>query len=77
MNVIEEMRDRLTEKFSQPMKSPLQGLRVTADNMPRMPQSKIPHTKPKYDTVGRPPKKELPEVPLYRKKPRDIWGGWL
>ena len=79
MNLIDEMRDRLTERFSGTLK-PIQGLRVTANNMPRMPQSKIPNPKVKYDRAGRPPttNKPLPEnVPLQRKKPRDIWGGWL
>ena len=65
-NVIEEMRDRLTERFSQPFKKPIQGLRITANDMPRMPQSRIPNPKPKYDMPGRPP----------IKKPKDIFGGW-
>ena len=74
MNVIEEMRERLIIK-------PINGLsiypRPTANNMPRFPQSSIPQPKPKYDTSGRPPKGTRPEPPLYRKKPRDIFGGWL
>ena len=80
MNAIEDMRLRLTEAFSN--KRPLQGLSVssvfrpTANDMPRLPASNIPNPKTKYDTVGRPPK-ENKEQSLYRKKPRDIWGGWL
>ena len=80
MNAIEDMRQRLTEAFSN--KKPLQGLSVssvfrpTANDMPRSPQSNIPNPRPKYDSVGRPPK-ETKEDPLFRKKPRDIFGGWL
>ena len=82
MNLIEEMRERLTEQFTGAAK-PLKGLRVssvfrpTANDMPRMPQSRIPNPKPQYDRPGRPSKEEKPEPQLYRKKPRDIWGGWL
>jgi hypothetical protein len=78
-DLIQEMRDRLVERFSG-TKKPIQGLRVTADNTPRLPQSRIPTSRPRYDIAGRPPKvtKSLPEnVPLQRKKPRDIFGGWL
>lgn len=73
MNPIEEMRERLTQRFGGAVK-PLQGFRVTANNMPRLPQSKIPSPKVKYDRVGRPSKaeKELPPI----KKPKNIWGGW-
>lgn len=74
MNVIDEMRDRLTERFRGAAK-PLSGFRVTANNMPRLPQSKIPQPRPRYDRVGRPPKaqKELPPL----KKPKNIFEGWL
>lgn len=77
MNQIEDMRARLSNRFRGNRK-PLQGFNVTANNMPRSPQSSIPHSKPKYDTVGRPSGKHLPEnPPLYREKPKDIFGGWL
>ena len=77
-NLIGDMRDRLSERFRGATK-PLNGFRVTGNNTPRMPQSKIPKPKDRYDTPGRPSKtKKLPEPPsLERKKPRDIWGGWL
>jgi len=82
MNVIEDMRERLSEQFRGAAK-PLKGLRVesvfrpTANNMPRMPQSRIPEPKPKYDKPGRPSRETKPEPQLFRKKPRDIFGGWL
>jgi hypothetical protein len=82
MNAIEDMRERLTEEFNGGMK-PLKGLSVssvfrpTANDMPRLPQSNIPNPKPKYEHAGRPSKETKPGTPLYRKKPRDIWGGWL
>jgi len=82
MNAIEDMRERLRENFTGAAK-PLKGLSVssvfrpTANDMPRSPQSSIPNPKPKYDTVGRPAKEKKSEPPLYRKKPRDIFGGWL
>lgn len=79
-NPIEEMRDRLSEQFSGTRK-PITGLRVTANDMPRLPQSSIPNSKARQDRAGRPakaPARQLPEnTPLQRKKPRDIWGGWL
>lgn len=82
-NPIEDMRERLKENFTGVTK-PLKGLgitafRPTANDMPRMPQSSISSPKAKHDTVGRPAKKEDIYKPpeLYRKKPRDIWGGWL
>jgi hypothetical protein len=77
MSSIEDMRERLTENFRGAAK-PLKGLtfRPTANNAPRLPQSTIPSPKPKYDTAGRPPK-ETKEPSLYRKKPRNIFGGWL
>jgi hypothetical protein len=73
---IQEMRARLTERFNRAQK-PIQGLNPTAFNAPRLPQSRIPSPRPKYDTAGRPPEVKRQEVPLQRKKPRDIWGGWL
>lgn len=81
-NPIEEMRERLKENFMGAAK-PLQGLSVssvfrpTANDMPRSPQSPIPKPKAQYDSPGRPSKESKPETPLYRKKPKDIWGGWL
>lgn len=82
-NPIEDMRERLSEQFRGAAK-PLKGLSVssvfrpTANDMPRLPQSTIPSPKARQDTVGRPAEGRLPEnVPLTRKKPRDIWGGWL
>ena len=80
MNVIEDMRLRLTEQFAG-KKKPLKGMgvssfRPTADNSHRMPQSNIANPKPKYDSPGRPAKEKKSE-PLFREKPKDIWGGWL
>lgn len=78
-NPIEDMRERLSKRF-RGAKEPLQGFRVTANDMPRLPQSNIPSSKARQDRVGRPSVKprQLPDnVPLQRKKPRDIWGGWL
>ena len=81
-NPIEDMRERLKEQFTGAAK-PLKGLSVssvfrpTANNMPRLPQSTIPNPKPRYDTPGRPSKESRPETPLFRKKPRNIFGGWL
>jgi len=83
-NSIQDMRDRLTKRFSGVAK-PIEGVKITqfrptANNAPRLPQSTIPSPKVRYDKVGRPAKAEgrLPEnIPLERKKPRDIWGGWL
>ena len=80
MNPIRDMRERLAENLRGTAK-PFKGYDVgsfapTRNNEPRMPQSTIPSPKASYDSVGRPPK-ESKELPMYRKKPRDIWGGWL
>jgi len=80
-NPIEDMRERLTEQFRGAAK-PLKGLtitsfRPTANNMPRNPASSIPNPKASYDSPGRPSKETKPEPQLFRKKPKDIWGGWL
>ena len=81
MNVIEDMRQRLTESFSG-INKPLKGMNVssvfrpTANNMPRSPRSSIPDPKPKFDTPGRPATAKKSE-PLFREKPKDIFGGWL
>jgi len=80
-NPIEDMRERLSERFRGARK-PLKGLRIispTANNTPRMPQSNLPRTKDRHDRVGQPSKSEtrLPENKPFRKKPRDIFGGWL
>ena len=83
-NPIEDMRQRLTEQFTGRAK-PIKGLSVssvfrpTANNMPRSPQSNIPSPKTSYDSPGRPAKKtDIYKPPeLFRKKSRDIWGGWL
>ena len=78
---IQDMRDRLTERLSGTVKPnkgyKLTGFRPTANDMPRLPQSSIPSPKQSYDRVGRPSKGTKPEPQLFRKKPRDIWGGWL
>jgi len=80
-NPIEDMRERLSEQFRGAAK-PLKGLSVssvfrpTANDMPRLPQSTIPNPKPRYDTPGRPSGKTT-EPQLFRKKPRNIFGGWL
>jgi hypothetical protein len=50
--------------------------RPTANDMPRLPASNIPTPRPRYDHVGRPPGKSK-EQPLFRKRPRNIWDGWL
>ncbi len=81
-NPIEDMREWLSEQFSGAAK-PLKGLgvssvfRPTANDMPRLPQSNIPNPKDRYERPGRPSKETRPETPLFRKKPRDIFGGWL
>jgi len=81
-NPIEDMRERLSEQF-RGLAKPSKGFSVssvfrpTANDMPRLPQSTIPEPKPRYDRPGRPPKETRPETPLFRKKPRDIFGGWL
>jgi len=81
-NPIGDMRQRLSERLSGG-KKPSQGFgvssvfRPTANDMPRLPQSNIPSPKTSYDSPGRPSKETKPESPLFRKKPRDIWGGWL
>lgn len=82
-NPIEDMRERLKGNFIGVTK-PLKGLgitafRPTANDIPRLPQSNIPSPKPKYDSPGRPSKgTDIYKAPeLHRKKPRDIWGGWL
>jgi len=54
-NPISEMRDRLTEKFTFSA-NPIKGLRVTANDAPRLPQSTIPSPKTKHDSPGRPRK---------------------
>ena len=78
MNPIQEMRDRLTESFSGNRK-PIKGLRPTANNMPRLPASSIPNPRARHDTVGRPAQKANIYKPpdIFRKKPRDVFGGWL
>ena len=83
-NSIQEMRKRLTEGFNGGLK-PLSGLEVTsvfrptANDSPRLPQSSIPRPKDRHDRVGQPAKEiDIYKPPeLFRKKPRDIWGGWL
>jgi len=81
MNAIEDMRERLRARFrgqAKPLKGfDISSFRPTANDMPRFPQSSIPSPKPKYDTPGRPPKGTRPEPQPFRKKPRDIFGGWL
>jgi len=82
-NPIRDTRDRLTEQLSgsrKPNKGlQLTGFRPTANDMPRLPQSSIPSPKQSYDRVGRPSKgTDIYKPPaLYRKKPENIWGGWL
>jgi len=82
-NAIQEMRARLTERLSGTVKPndgfKLTGFRPTANDMPRLPQSSIPSPKQSYDRVGRPSKgTDIYKPPdLHRKKPRDIFGGWL
>ena len=80
-NPVEDMRERLSGRLRGAAK-PLKGLgitsfRPTANDMPRLPQSNIPSTRARYDRPGRPPKETRPETPLFRKKPRGIFGGWL
>jgi len=79
MNAIRSMRERLSENLrgaAKPLKGFDVGFAPTRNNEPRLPQSNIPSPKDRYDVPGRPPK-ESNELPMYRKKPRDIWGGWL
>lgn len=79
-NPIVDMRERLRDQLSRG--KPKQGFgvssvfRPTANDMPRSPQSSIPNVRPRYDSPGRPAKSTKP-TPLFRKKPKDIWGGWL
>jgi hypothetical protein len=75
MNSIQEMRKRLTERFSG-AKKPMEGLdisytmqRVTQNTAPRLPQSNISSQKARYSRAGRPTKTE----PQKYKK----WEGWL
>ena len=89
MNAIEDMRARLTEQFrggrkpaggfnigaTKPTRP--QGFRPTANNAPRLPQSRIPNPRPRYDRVGRPNKEQSKRPPIFREKPKDIFGGWL
>lgn len=70
-NLIQDMRDRLSQGFGGD-KKPLQGLRVTANDMPRLPQSNIRNSREKYLSRGRP---QLPDSPM-RDFKKD-WGGWL
>ena len=82
MNAIEDLRIRFRTRFSgsaKPSKSweISSAFRNTANDMPRFPQSSIPEPKPRYDRVGRPPKGTRPEPQPFRKKPKDIFGGWL
>jgi len=82
-NPIEDMAERLSKRFRGPRK-PLEGFKITEisptrNNAPRLPQSTIPSPKPRYERAGRPSKgTDIYKAPeLYRKKPRDIFGGWL
>jgi hypothetical protein len=81
-NPVRNTRERLSENFRGAAK-PLKGLSIssvfgpTRNNEPRLPQSNIPSPKPRYETVGRPPKETKPEINLFRKKPRNIFGGRL
>lgn len=69
MNPIEEMRNRLVEKFSVARK-PIQGLRITADDSPRLPQSTIPSPKVRHDRPGRPVRPQRPgERPTPARRP--------
>lgn len=52
MNKIQEMRDRLSQGFNGGSK-PLR-FRVTANDMPRLPQSNIRNSWEKYNRSGRP-----------------------
>jgi hypothetical protein len=54
-NPISEMRDRLSERFTVSAK-PIKGLRVTANDAPRLPQSTLASPKVKHDRPGRPSK---------------------
>ena len=89
MNAIEDMRARLTEQFRggrKPAggfqiganKAPTRpkGFRPTANDAPRLPQSRIPNARPRYDRVGRPNKEQSKKPPLYQ-KPKNMFGGWL
>ena len=82
-NPIRDMRERLSEQLGGNVK-PNKGLKLTsfrptANDMPRLPQSSIPRPKQSYDRVGRPSKgTDIYKPPaLHRKKPKNIWGGWL
>ena len=80
-NPIEDMAERLSKRFRGPRK-PLEGFKITEisptrNNAPRLPQSTIPSPKPRYERAGRPSKESRPETPLFRKKPRNFFGGWI
>ena len=68
-NLIQDMRDRLSQGFSGTRK-PLQGLRVTANDMPRLPQSNIRSSRERQLSRGRP---SLPDSPMKKKD----WKGWV
>lgn len=68
-NSVQEMRDRLSQRFAGTRK-PIQGLRVTANDMPRLPQSNIRASKERHLSRGRP---SLPDSPMKKKD----WGGWV
>ena len=70
-NLIQETRDRLSQRFSGD-KKPLQGLRVTANDMPRLPQSNIRNSRERHLSRGRP---SLPDSPM-RDFKKD-WEGWI
>ena len=87
MNAIEDMRARLSEQFRggrkpaggfniQAGKAPVRPkpFRPTANDAPRLPQSRIPNPKPRYDRVGRPAKETQKRPPVFREKPK--FGAW-
>ena len=90
MNAIEDMRARLQDRF-RGGKKPAGGFNVatskpktqrtpfrpTANDAPRLPQSRVPNPRPRYDRVGRPNKEQSKKPPMYREKPKSMFNGWL
>ena len=68
MNPIQEMRDRLSQGDG--AIKPIRGLRVTADDSPRLPQSNIASSRERHESAGRPVQPQrLGEQPIPTRRP--------